>query len=83
METAKEIALKDIADHLRQIIGYKSYFDEHKDVWIVGTKFLRGKGVRRMNKDLGITGVNMVGNTNGKNYILSKFGKYNSKSINQ
>lgn len=82
METAKDIALKDIADHLREIIGDKSYYDKYKDVWIVGVKCLRGKEVRRMNKDLGITGLNMTGNTNGKSYILRKFGKYNSRSLN-
>jgi hypothetical protein len=69
-------ALTDIAKHNREYYQNKVTYDEYlkqMDYWVVGYKHLCTKEVRRLNKLLGMRGINHLGNKKGcKNKLITK-----------
>ena len=61
-------ALKDISDYVKEEV-LPNYHPKYEpwvgESWVVSAKHLQTKDTRNLNKELGISGINKIGNTNG------------------
>jgi hypothetical protein len=64
---AHHCAFKDITDYIAKSkkVIYTYYGKGNIDVWVVTPYNLYNKESRSLNKELGIAGINKIGNTNG------------------
>ena len=65
--SACSMAIRDITEHFKPLV--KAQFKREGkmfDNYFVTTKDLLTKETTRLNKELGIAGINKIGNTNGK-----------------
>lgn len=74
-----EIAKKDISTYVKKLRADKFKVIDKKvdEVWFIGTTYLFTKEQAALNRELGISGINKIGNKNGSDrYMDKKF--YNS-----
>jgi hypothetical protein len=65
-KAASIAAINDITDYLRPFMREQFKREGRVDNYLVSACYLRSKETTRLNKELGIAGINKIGNTNGK-----------------
>ena len=64
-ESIQSIAIRDISNYLTKEYPLSYGCNTARDQWIIPAHSLYNKENRRLNKELGIMGINKIGNTNG------------------